>query len=153
MVPGTITASGGTLEVSGAVDATTASTINIAAGATLKFDSTVGTGTVTPAVTFQSSTGVLDLTSTTLANFKAHVAGFQPGDNIKVTGAASASLNGTANTLTVYNSSGTSIGIITLTAPTPATHSPPRAVTSWRRSASCRARGWQHRSAKSRSKR
>ena len=111
---GTITASGGTLEVSGAVDATTASTINIAAGATLKFDSTVGTGTVTPVVTFQSSTGVLDLTSTTLANFKAHVAGFQPGDDIKVTGAASASLNGTANTLTVYNSSGTSIGIITL---------------------------------------
>jgi hypothetical protein len=115
----TVTANGGTLELFGTVDATTASTFHIANTLTsvLKFDGSVGTSAVHPTIIFDGSEGgqgLLDLTSTTLANFHAVVAGLDEGEGIKVAGAASASLNDTSSTLTVYSQNGTSLGSIAL---------------------------------------
>ena len=60
---GTVTASGGTLDVQGAVSATTATNFTIAAGATLELDAAVGTASIKPSITFGGSTGLLNLTS------------------------------------------------------------------------------------------
>jgi hypothetical protein len=112
---GTITATGGVLEIAGSADATTSSNFQIAAGATLKFDASVGAGLVAPVVTFQSGTsGTLDLTGTSLSAFNASISGFGSGDRLDVTGAASTWLNPAGNLLTVYNSVGASIGTINL---------------------------------------
>ena len=87
---GTITADGGTLEFTGAVDSTSASSFHIAnvAGSVLKFDGAVGTTSIHPTITFDGGLGVLDLSSVTLANFHAVVANFTSGEGIKVAGAA-----------------------------------------------------------------
>ena len=120
----TVTASGGTLEFTNTVDSTTASTFHIAnvANSVLKFDGAVGTNSVHPTIIFDGGDGgkgVLDLTSlSSLTNFHASVSGFDEGEGIKITGAVSASLNGTASTLTIYNSLihsvATTLGTITL---------------------------------------
>src|SRR4029079_13794097 len=58
--------------------------------------------------------GVLDLSAIILTQFHGIVAGFDEGEKIKVANAASASLNGTASTLTIYDGSNQSLGTITL---------------------------------------
>ena len=96
------TASGGTLEFTKAVDATTSGTFNIASGATLAFDNAVGTsGGVNPSVSFLASgalgDGTLDLsgegrgggTGAEIAQFNATVSGFGYGDEIIVKGPTS----------------------------------------------------------------
>jgi hypothetical protein len=88
------------------------------AGSVLRFDSTVGTSSLHPTVTFDSSgtggLGTVDLTHTTLANFHATVNQFFSGDTIDVLSAAAVSLDGTGKILTVKNSGGASLGTITL---------------------------------------
>src|SRR6266567_2878562 len=115
---GTITTNGGTLEFKNAVDSSAISTFQIAnvAGSDLQFDSTVGTGTIHPTVTFNGATGILDLSQTTLGNFQGVVANFAPGDGIKVAGAAGVTLDSTGTTLSVYDSLGNSLGTIALAA-------------------------------------
>jgi fibronectin-binding autotransporter adhesin len=112
-----MTASGGTLEFLKAVDSTTATAFDIAAGANsvLKFDAAVGTTAVKPIVTFQGSDnglGVLDLTAISLSDFHGVIANFDEGEAIDVHNAASASLDSTGKILTVFDSSGTSLGTI-----------------------------------------
>jgi hypothetical protein len=113
---GTITANGGPLELKNAVDTSAASAFQIAnvSGSDLQFDSSVGTSTIHPTVTFNGANGILDLSQTTLANFQGVVANFGSGDGIKVAGAASAKLDSTGTILSVFNSSATSLGTITL---------------------------------------
>ena len=84
---GTIIASGGILEFKADVDVYTANAFNIADGATLKFDSAVGTPTLNPTITFDSAHGTLDLSgmNNEATNFNAYVNGFQAGDQIKIT--------------------------------------------------------------------
>ena len=79
----------------------------------------MGTTTIDPTIVFDGGVGgkgLLDLTALSggLANFHATVSGFNEGEEITIAGAASASLNGTSSTLTVYNSSGVSLGTISL---------------------------------------
>ena len=118
---GTVTASGGTLEFSNAVDGSgTASSFQIAnvAGSDLQFDSSVGTtGTISttgiaPIVTFDGATGVLGLGS--IGTFQGVIANFAPGDAIKVAGATSAALDSTGKVLSVFNGS-TPLGTLTFT--------------------------------------
>lgn len=117
----TVTASGGTLELTSAIDSSAVTTFHIAnvASSVLKFDGAVGTSSIRPPIFFDGGdggVGVLDLTSLSggLANFHGVVSGFDEGDDIKIAGAASASLNGTNSTLTVYNASHVALGTITL---------------------------------------
>src|SRR5262249_15764726 len=109
-------ASGGMLEFQSAVNAATASTFHIAdvAGSTLKFDAAVGTGAINPIVTFDGGSGVLDLSSTTLADFHGVVAGFATSEGIKVAGAAAAVIDNAGTHLTVYDAGDNSLGTITL---------------------------------------
>jgi autotransporter-associated beta strand protein len=112
---GSLVAGGGVLEFQSAVDTLMASTITIgaAAGTGLKFDSTVGSNTVHPTVTFQGGSTLLDLSSTTLGNFQGIIAGFASGEGIKVANAASATLDGSGKILTVYDSGHTALGTLT----------------------------------------
>jgi VCBS repeat-containing protein len=119
----TITASGGTLEFTSAIDSSAATTFHIAnvTNSVLKFDGTVGTSGKPPTIVFDGGDGgkgALDLTSLSggLANFHATVSGFDEGEGIKISGAVSASLNGTSSTLTVYDTLDHShaLGTITL---------------------------------------
>ena len=112
---GTITASGGTLVFQGAVDSSAASAFQIAnvPGADLQFDGNVGTSSVDPTISFNGANGLLDLSRTTLANFKGTIANFAPGDGIEVAGATGATLDSTGRILTVTGASG-SLGTITL---------------------------------------
>jgi large repetitive protein len=112
----TVTATGGTLEFTKAVDSTGTTTFHIAdvAGSILKFDGAVGTNAIAPTIVFDGGNGVLDLTSLSggLANFHATVSGFDDGESIRVNGAASASLNGSI--LTVFDGSHNALGTIAL---------------------------------------
>jgi Hint domain len=85
----TVTASGGTLEFTGTVDATTQTNFHIGVGATLKFDGAVGTATNHPTVTFDGTTGTLDLTgeASEQGSFYAVVNGFHGSDQIVFSGA------------------------------------------------------------------
>jgi hypothetical protein len=109
---GTVTANAGTLELSGAVDSTTASSFHIgsAAGSVLKFDGVVGTAVIT----FDGGSGVLDLTATTLGNFHGAIAGFTGSEEILVNGAAAAVISDDATFVTIYNSADGSLGTISL---------------------------------------
>jgi hypothetical protein len=116
----TVTASGGTLEFTAAVDGTVGSTFHIGstAGSVLKFDGAVGAGAVNPSVIFDGGdggAGILDLTSTSLANFHGIVAGFSDGEGIKVANATSGTLDSTGTVLTVFNGS-SALGTITFVA-------------------------------------
>ena len=113
---GRLIATGGTLEFTAAVDGSIASDIRIgsAAGSVLKFNSTVGSMTVHPTVTFNGGAGLLDLSSTTLANFHGVLSGFAAGEGIKIANAASAKgFDGTGKILTVYDSLHFSLGALT----------------------------------------
>src|SRR5262249_40411973 len=115
---GTITASGGILEFKNAVDGGATSAFQIAniAGSDLQFDSSVGTSTIHPIVTFNGAIGLLDLSQISLSSFYGVVANFASGDGIKVATASSAaldSLDSTGKTLDVYNSSNALLGTIT----------------------------------------
>ena len=68
--------------------------------------------TVRPTVTFNGGAGLLDLSSTSLANFHGVLSGFAAGEGIKVANATSAALDGTGKILTVYNSQHTSLGTL-----------------------------------------
>jgi VCBS repeat-containing protein/autotransporter-associated beta strand protein len=112
-----VTASGGTLEFTKAVDSTTATVFDIAAAANsvLKFDAAVGTASTDPTVTFEGSdngAGVLDLTAISLSDFHGVIANFDEGEAIDVQYAASAVLDNTGRVLTVFDSSGTALGSI-----------------------------------------
>jgi autotransporter-associated beta strand protein len=112
-----VTASGGTLEFTTAVDSTTATAFDIAAAANsvLKFDAAVGTASTNPTVTFEGSdngAGVLDLTAISLSDFHGVIANFDEGEAIDVQYAASAVLDNTGRVLTVFDSSGTALGSI-----------------------------------------
>ena len=112
-----VTASGGTLEFTNAVDGTSATSFEIAAAANsvLKFDAAVGTAAVHPTVTFEGSDnglGVLDLTAIALSDFHGVIANFDEGEAIDVHYAASASLDNTGHVLTVFDSLGNSLGTI-----------------------------------------
>ncbi len=114
-----VTASGGTLEFTKAVDSTMATSFDIAAAANsvLKFDAAVGTASVNPTITFagdDDGAGVLDLTAISLSNFHGVIANFDEGEAIDVHNAASASLDSTGKILTVFDSSGNSLGAIDL---------------------------------------
>lgn len=125
----TITASGGTLEFKSAVDPSTnsnssATNFRIASGATLKFDAVVGSTSDKPTITFQSSTGSLDLSanSTASKNFHGIVSNFESGDQIKFSDAASGPLNFQAvvsgsgpNTITTITVSDNSLPVGTVT--------------------------------------
>ncbi|MBR0843457.1 DUF4347 domain-containing protein, partial [Bradyrhizobium liaoningense] len=113
---GTITASGGTLEFSGAVNLATTSSFHIAnvAGSVLKFDGAVGTASIHPTITFDGGQGVLDLSSDTLPNFHATIANFTNGEGIKVNGAAAAVLDSSGTFITVYDAAHNSLGTINL---------------------------------------
>jgi len=113
---GTITANGGILEFTNAVDGSgTTSSFQIAnvAGSDLQFDSSVGAAGIDPIVTFNGATGVLDLGSN-LGTFQGAIANFASGDAIKVVGATSATLDSTGKVLSVFNGS-TLQGTLTLT--------------------------------------
>jgi fibronectin-binding autotransporter adhesin len=106
------------LEFTNSVDCTTATTFDIAAGADLKFDenvgtapeteqfaNTVGSGSVTPPVTFEAAAGILDLSAeSALSNFNGVVDGFQAGDEILVSGADYATLNPSGTSINVFDS-------------------------------------------------
>ena len=115
---GAITASGGTLEFTGAVDSASASSFHVAnvAGSVLKFDGTVGTASIHPTITFDGGLGVLDLSSDTLPNFHATIANFTNGEGIKVNGAAAAVLDSSGTFITVYDAGHNSLGTISLSA-------------------------------------
>jgi hypothetical protein len=104
----TITASGGTLDLTAAVSSGSAFQIANVLGSDLEFDSSVGASTT---ITFDGETGLLDLTK--LANFQGTVAGFAPGDGIQVAGATSVALDSTGKMLTVFDGP-TTLGTITL---------------------------------------
>jgi FecR protein len=112
-----VTANAGKLEFTNAVDATAATSFDIAAAAEsiLKFDAAVGTATVNPTITFEGSddgAGVLDLTKISLSDFHGVIANFDEGEAIDVQNAASASLDSTGKILTVLDSQGNSLGTI-----------------------------------------
>ena len=111
-----ITASGGTLEFITGIANASAFDIQNVANSVLKFDAAVGTDVLHPSIVFDGGddgNGVLELTPTALANFHGIVSGFDEGDGIKISGAASASL--VSNTqLAVYDSSGAQLGVIDL---------------------------------------
>src|SRR5262249_41950348 len=109
---GTILATGGTLEFTGAVDGTVASDIHVGRAAVLKFDSTVGSSTVNPTITFDDGTSPLDLSSPSLAGFHGTIAGFAAGDTIKVAGAASAVLDSSGQGATVYDGANVALGTL-----------------------------------------
>jgi hypothetical protein len=125
----TVTASSGTLHFTSAVDANNATAFHVgaASGNVLTFDAQVGTSGVNPTVTFDNSAHsasgeILNLETVGLANFHGKVAGFTDhagnenlNDGIKVTGAATAALEGDNVTLDVFNSSHASLGTITFT--------------------------------------
>jgi hypothetical protein len=119
---GKITASAGTLEFKSAVDSTSASNFHIAATGTLKFDGAVGTGSVKPSITFDSSSGVLDLSGVSgeTNNFHGTVVGLQSGDQIKfhdsgsgALGYSTSSFSGGVTIVTVTDN-GATIGTVTL---------------------------------------
>src|SRR6516225_878804 len=87
---GTVTANGGTLDLTGTVNGPQL-LIATTAGSDLKIDGTVPS---TATVTFDGTTGVLDLGSN-LGNFHGAIANFASGDAIKVAGATSATLDTT----------------------------------------------------------
>jgi hypothetical protein len=105
---GTIIASGGTLEFKADVDVYSANAFQIADGATLKFDTSVGNGNINPTITFDGAHGTLDLSgmNNESTNFNAYVSGFQAGDQIKITEGGSgpeshtSSYDGTYTTVT-----------------------------------------------------
>jgi hypothetical protein len=68
--------------------------------------------TVRPTVTFNGGAGLLDLSSTTLANFHGVLSGFAVGEGIEITDAASAALDETGRNLTVYDSAHISLGTL-----------------------------------------
>ena len=112
-----VTVNAGTLEFTGAVDGMMATSFAIAAaaGSVLKFDDVVGTAFVNPTVTFEggdSGAGVLDLSAISLSDFHGVIAGFDDGEAIDVHYAASASIDSTGHILTVFDSSGNSLGTI-----------------------------------------
>ncbi len=117
----TVTADGGTLVFTSAVDSTTATSFDIAAAANsvLKFDAAVGTGSISPVnpiITFvggDNGHGALDLTGISLSNFHGVIANFDDGESIDVAGATSASLEANGTSLDVYHLS-TRIGTIDL---------------------------------------
>jgi hypothetical protein len=103
---GAVTASGGVLEFSNAVDQTgTATSFFIADGATLQFDDTIGTAAITPNVTFQGVSGALVASAAAAGSVHlGTIAGFSGSDTIqlKAFGASDAySVNG--YTLTISN--------------------------------------------------
>ena len=112
---GTVTATGGTLNITGAVDASGAATTFDITDGTLKFGNVaVGTATIHPIIDFSGATanGVLDLTSLTgsnLTNFGSRVQLENIGgtDGIKVTNADHVvySESGATASLAVYNAS------------------------------------------------
>jgi Hint domain len=117
---GTVTAFAGVLDFTTAANlsgAATAYHIADAIGSDLRFDSTVGTGTLHPTITFDSSAtgglGTLDLTHTTLGSFHATVDQFVFGDAIDVLHADHLTLTG-GTTLNVFNAANASLGSITL---------------------------------------
>jgi hypothetical protein len=86
---GTIEASGGVLEVKGAVDAgSTTTSFLIDASSTLEFDGPVGSYSNTPVVTFNGPFGVLDLTGENkhFPGFDGAIANFAATDQIAVDG-------------------------------------------------------------------
>ena len=112
-----MTANAGILEFTNAVDATAATSFDIAAAAdsVLKFDAAVGTAAINPTITFEGSddgAGVLDLTKILLSDFHGVIAKFDEGEAIDVENAASASLDSTGKILTVLDSHGNSLGTI-----------------------------------------
>jgi hypothetical protein len=110
---GTITASGGLLEFKNAVDGSgPASSFQIAAGAHLQFDSSVGATGINPIVTFNGATGELGLGSN-LAAFYGRIANFAAGDAITVAGATGVQLADSTD-LNVYNGSNL-LGTLTFT--------------------------------------
>ncbi|WGD54678.1 Ig-like domain-containing protein [Bradyrhizobium sp. CB1650] len=113
---GTITANGGTLEFTGAVDSTSATSFHIAdvVGSVLKFDGAVGTASIQPTITFDGGQGVLDLSSDTLPNFHATIANFTNGEGIKVNGASAVVLDSSGTFITVYDSAHNSLGTLNL---------------------------------------
>src|SRR5262249_53005717 len=116
---GSVEASGGILDLFGAVASGLA--FDIASGATLKFESSVGASGINPVVTFDSGANTLDLSSISSgtgsldANFFGRIAGFTFGDGIKVAHATSVTLDGTHTQLTVFDGAN-SLGTITFTA-------------------------------------
>jgi hypothetical protein len=124
----TVTASGGTLDFQGTIDATTLTSFHVANGGDLKFDGNVGSGANTPSITFDgvsSGTGILDLTgegrgpSGEIAKFDGTVSNFATGDQILVSGLSgdtvSYSGDTSGGTLTVKNSGGITEETIKLT--------------------------------------
>src|SRR5262249_36856648 len=81
---GFVSASNGTLEFQQLVDSTSATNFFIGSGAKLKFDSTVGTVSINPSVTFAGVFPVLDLSSTTLGNFHGVLVSFAAGRGVRL---------------------------------------------------------------------
>lgn len=109
---GKIVATGGTLEFTAAVDSTTASDIRIGDGAVLKFDSTVGSSSVAPTITFQDGANTLDLSATSLSAFHATIAGFAAGDAIKMAGADSFVLDSSGMSVAIHDSAHGALGTL-----------------------------------------
>ncbi len=104
----TVTANGGTLEFTNAVDSNAATSFDIASAVNsiLKFDGAVGTASINPIVTFDGGDdghGVLDLTSISLSNFHGVIANFDEGESIDIAGATSALLEANGTSLDIYN--------------------------------------------------
>ena len=119
---GSVTASGGILDFATRVDTTTQTAFDIASGATLKFESSVGASGANPIITFDSGPNNLDLSSISSgagsldASFFGDIAGFTFGDGIEVAHATSVTLNGAHTQLTVFDGAN-NLGVITFTAP------------------------------------
>ena len=111
---GRLIAVGGLLEFTDAIDGTSASDIRVgqAAGSVLKFDSTVGSNALHPVVTFNGGTSLLDLSSTALPSFHGVLSEFAPGEGIKITNAASATLDVSGTVLTVFDAVHSSLGTL-----------------------------------------
>lgn len=101
---GTVKVQGGTLDITGPVDAKQSTNFDVDPSSTLKFDGNVGSPTVSAKVTFMGSTATLDLPAANSSPYNVSVSGFVTADSIYVAPGSHATLGSDGQTLTVYGS-------------------------------------------------
>ena len=113
----TLTASGGTLFMEGAVDRSgaAATTFEIAKNGIIEFTSSVGSSHAAPTVTFQGSNGLLDYASTAGAEHFGAITGFQGRDQIELTAyGVGDTLSANGDTVTITSANGHKSETLTL---------------------------------------
>lgn len=95
---------GGRIQLGGLTTAVNTFGDNLSVDSTSSIEIGTTGGVAAPTITFDGANGgvgILDLTSTTLANFHGVIANFTDSDQIKVANATRVSLNSTGKILTV----------------------------------------------------